>query len=1137
MGLEADLQAGHGVERRSRRIAAALVLLAVAAAGVHGAAYAKTRHYDISPAPGWVEPTAIGTAPGPAQSQQNGEAYLLVDRQVRAVDGWTEYHRYVIQVVNPAGVQDASELTVNFDPQLDHLILHAVTVRRGAQVIDELRHGRIEVLQRESDLEQDILDGSLTFHLLMSDVRVGDIIDMSYTIEHHDPALGNRFFMQLTTRWDDPVARSRLRVLSPAAAPLFVAGNEPSAPVKERDGGWQVLEWNWSQLPGTLADSDAPSWYRQHAALEFSQFKDWDEVVRSSLPLFAFDARDPQVVAEAERLKAGARTDGDRALAALRFVQEKIRYTGLELGSGAFRPRPPGEVLRSRYGDCKDKALLAVALLRAMRIDAAPALVSTRWDRHLGDRLPSPGDFDHAIVRLRLGGKTYWIDVTETAQGGVLDTLDQADFGSALVIAPGVTALEPIPTHVPAHPLITATAVFDLRAGLDAVGNYTLSTVYRGSEADYMRRKLRRTTPAELGKGYLNYYKGRYTDVTAAGPPVIHDDPLANVLTVDESYRIAHPFVSRKPGERSFELEPEVIDDDVQAPGQPARSTPLTVGYPVYVAERITIRLPSFFPVKDEVVNIDHPAFHYESRMTHSGNDVVFDARYQTLADEVPLERLQDFLEKLKEVREDGSLVFTSSDDVPDESASAAARDALVKAMGFTKSGKTADADAAFTKLLAMPGFDGLTAVQQHAALMVAGAVAFDKGDNTRALDLLKRSCGMEQSGVTEWKLRVYAAQRAGDAVDAGYALATVASRWPDAARGMDFRLVSRVLHDLPDAGTNRYALLTALHQAKYNNPTVDLSHWWRDLALLQLERGDIDQARATAAEVTDPYALVSMRADNRFAAVRQHLPDVAADLEQRIQKLQAIAAQKPDELDPRVQLGYHLLYAGRFAEVVRLMDGAIATVNGPKGPKAYSDYATEYAWILDLRSQALVYLGRGDDAVAQLLAASHLPEVQGDNVSQVINLASLYDDLGRPQQARATLADLQTADMSPYGRMQATVEHIASADELGDQAEVRRQLAYASAHRGDSLAGYQQALISADRLDDASQLLISRLRDPSERIDALMEVQDYKQPALPPRARKNLRRWQSVIRRPDVRQAIDRVGNIGSYPLIRGPS
>lgn len=688
---------GCGTKRLLGGAAAALAVVAIAGLVLSEPAHAKARQYAVAPAPQWVQPITLQPPGDLPQNQKDGTQYLLVDRQFRIQDGWSEYRRYVSRVVNPAGVEDASQVTIDFDPQLDHLTLNAVQVRRGAQVIDELREGRVSVLQRESELEQGILDGSLTFHLLMSDVRVGDIIDLSYTIQHHDPALGNRFFGWEITRWDDPTARSRLRVLIPENAPLSVGGTELSAPMKQRAGGWQTLEWDWKALPGMVTDEDAPSWYQQHPVIQFSQFTSWAEVVRTTLPLFSFNARDRELEAVSAQLKSSAETQSGRALAAVRFVQEKVRYTGLELGSGAFRPRPPGEVLRSRYGDCKDKALLAVALLRAMGMDAAPALVSTRWQGHLEQQLPSPGDFDHAIVRLRLAGKTYWIDVTETGQGGALDTLDQADFGKALVVSPGVTALESIPRAVAAQPLVTASAVFDLRGGLNAEGSYSISTVYRGSEANGMRRRLRRISAADLGDTYLNYYKGRYPGARSAGPPVIHDDPTANEITVNETYRIAHPFEALDSGRRRFDLTAEVIDEYAPPVRHPSRKAPLSIDYPVNVAQQISVRLPTGFPVEDATVKIDNAAFHYDSQLTHDGNDVRFEMHYKTLTDEVPRDRLNRFIRQIDDVRNDDSLVLTSKSVAAYARAQTPSDEVVAKAAALAKIKHAADAGTALS--------------------------------------------------------------------------------------------------------------------------------------------------------------------------------------------------------------------------------------------------------------------------------------------------------------------------------------------------------------------------------------------------------------------------------------------------------
>ena len=91
---------------------------------------------------------------------------------------------------------------------------------------------------------------------------------------------------------------------------------------------------------------------------------------------------------------------------ALAFVQDELRYTGIELGPDSYRPAPPVETFRLRYGDCKAKALLLCTLLREMNLEAYPALVNTSARETVARRLSSPFAFNHVIVKLLLDGKT-----------------------------------------------------------------------------------------------------------------------------------------------------------------------------------------------------------------------------------------------------------------------------------------------------------------------------------------------------------------------------------------------------------------------------------------------------------------------------------------------------------------------------------------------------------------------------------------------------------------------------------------------------------------------------------------------------------------------------------------------------------
>jgi transglutaminase-like putative cysteine protease/tetratricopeptide (TPR) repeat protein len=1118
----------------------ALVLTAIAC---HSAARgAESPRYTVAPAPDWVQ-SAPAEAPPPTGSTQKasgGTEEQLVDLQVRVdEDTWSQYYHGVSRPTNPSGVSDSSNVSIDFDPELDRLVLHEVTLRRGAATIDELQQGRIEVLQRESKLESGILDGSLTFHLLMSDVRVGDTIEYSYTLEHRDPAWGNRYFARYLLQWDNPIRRLRVRVLSRSHAPLFVYSPPGKEPRKADDGTWQSLEWDGESVPAVKYEKGAPAWYEQYPTVQLSQFPSWKDVVDGALPLFALPiSPNPEVAAQAKLLSSGAHSDAERVLNVIRFVQEEIRYTGLELGSGAYQPAQPQEVLKRRYGDCKDKTLLAVALLRDLGIEASPVLVSTRWGNHLHTRVPSPGNFNHAIVKARVQSKTYWLDVTSTAQGGDLQHTAQADLGDGLVIAPGVSALEEMPKEPADSPLVAADLEFDLRDGIDKEGGLKVSTAYRGSEADSMRRTLRRKSPADLGVTYLNYYKGRYDSIRAVEPPKVTDDPRANQITIDESYRVEHFFEADDSGKLRFYLEAETINDNLRSLETPVRSTPYDLGTPLNLSQHIRIRMPEKFPGTDDVVKIEAPQFQYISRVSHSGNDILLDYHYHVLADEVPLEGLTEFVKKRASAKDDTYYRFTKSQEEPSREAVSGAEKQLQEAGRLLQGSQVDKADDVLKALLASDGFRGLSAARQHIAVYLGGVVALEKDDTPRALELLRRATRFDEADYGDWNMRLLAAARAGDHAEATLTLTTLAEHWPENLGEVDAHVIGRVVRETPHTGESRYQLLGALSKASYKSEEgYDLSHWWRDLALLQLEHADQAAAKKTLERLTDPAALISVRADNRFAPIRDGLSlDIPAAIARQVQQDREAVKAHPTKLQPVVLLMGALRQSLDFAGVVQLADDAISAMSGPKGPKVYDDYKEFRVWVLDARGEALYRLGKGDDATAQLRAARQLPEMGNVNVSQSINLAGLYNDLGKPQEARTTLAEVASENVSAYGLMQAAIERLNSADQLGDAAEVEKELALLKEHQQDSISTYQRALISANRQDEAAQLLVSRLQDPDQRVDALLDVQDYKQTVLGPRAAEWEKRWAAVRRRPDVVEAIGKVGNVAAYPMLPQP-
>jgi hypothetical protein len=129
-------------------------------------------------------------------------------------------------------------------------------------------------------------------------------------------------------------------------------------------------------------------------------------------------------------------------------LHKEIRYTGVEFGEASLQPQLAPEVLKRHYGDCKDKAAVLVAMLRAAGIAANLALLDSGPGPDVTPELPGMNMFDHAIVYLPAevkGSEPLWIDATaEYAQVGNLPYMDRGR--TALIIADGTNALTLTPT-------------------------------------------------------------------------------------------------------------------------------------------------------------------------------------------------------------------------------------------------------------------------------------------------------------------------------------------------------------------------------------------------------------------------------------------------------------------------------------------------------------------------------------------------------------------------------------------------------------------------------------------------------------------------------------------------------------------
>lgn len=632
----------------------ALVMLGVLAALIPFTGH--TAEYTVGPAPAWVFPVAPGTTSAATAGQDSfGEVYLLADMQVLASDQQhVTYRRVVINAVNASGVSSIANIQIRFDPSYQSIVLHSINIVRNGHIIPKLATARIQVLQREAELEAQIYDGTKTINVFLDDVREGDTVDYSYSTSGRNPVFKGLDFGAELLQFPVPVARIHARLLVPSSKHIsFATRNTTIKPVMSQHNGLLDYVWDVANPPVLKVENDAPLWYMPYAEVAWSEFADWQAVARWALPLYQVpEALSPELQAQVDRIAKAEQTSVGRMLAALRLVQGNVRYLGVEIGQNSHAPNPPALVYARRFGDCKDKTLLLLTLLQHLGVDAHAALVNTALQRGLADVLPSPGVFDHVLVQAQIDGRTWWIDPARYLQKAALGDLYQPDYGLALIVDPHTQGLTAMPRADAGSSARHLDVLFDARAGFEKPVPYTLETTTTGMYAEAMRARLSSTNIADVEKSYLNFRATYYAHIKLAAPLQVRDQEAANQLITKETYTIPDMLEPSSDGKQRLAdfLLPD-ISQVLRKPPETVRKSPLRLMYPHEVSQRTEILLPASWPLKPRSTVIEDPAFHFEQSTIIDGSRLVIIDHYQALTDEVAAQDMPRYVGNLARAR------------------------------------------------------------------------------------------------------------------------------------------------------------------------------------------------------------------------------------------------------------------------------------------------------------------------------------------------------------------------------------------------------------------------------------------------------------------------------------------------------
>ena len=411
--------------------------------------------------------------------------------------------------------------------------MHFIRIIRNSSVIDVLEQAKLKVLEREAGLEQSMLDGNLTATVQVPDLRVGDELEFAATIARAEPAFGTHNAGVAQIPASGVPGAFHYRLLWPATSAMTTRlSKDLPATAPKTEGGFKTLGVELRDPP-TIPDVEgAPARYNVHRTIEYSDYAGWPDLSKQMWPLFEIASRlenNSPIRVEAAKIAAASNDPVARTEAALRLVQDQIRYVYVGLNGGNYVPAPADETWRRRFGDCKAKTALLIALLRELGIKADPMLVNSRGGDGTNERLPDPELFDHVLVRATVEGKDVWLDGTRLGDRH-LDMIPAPVFEWALPLGARGSELIHVAPTTSIYPQLISVVDIDATAGFEKAATWTVKHLIHGDEAFGIETTLATVSPADAERAVKAYYRKTMSDVEPNEVGWRYDERHATVI-------------------------------------------------------------------------------------------------------------------------------------------------------------------------------------------------------------------------------------------------------------------------------------------------------------------------------------------------------------------------------------------------------------------------------------------------------------------------------------------------------------------------------------------------------------------------------------------------------------------------------
>jgi hypothetical protein len=615
--------------------------------------------------PAWLKQAASATTP---TYDKDVPAVVLVDEASKTVreDGTVlTVSTYAVRILTREG-REAAEAAIPYETDSGKVRdLRGWLIRPLGSI---KAYGKEQVLDTVTSLNDVYNESRMKRIMAEEDAEPGAVFGYQVTTEERFLFNQDKWYFQ--ERY--PVLSSRLTLSLPASwrASSVTFNHEKLEPTVAGTS----YTWELRNLPPIAPEPASPSVTNLAPRLAYNffppegagpavgrTFETWKEVSRWYSELSdAQSAPDDAVSAKARELTANAKTELEKIRAIGRYVQG-LQYISIQIGIGGYRPHPATQVFAKSYGDCKDKANLMRAMLKAVKLDSYLVLIYSGDPTFVREEWASPDQFNHCIIAVKVSDETQAAPVITHPNLGRLLVFDPTDDNTAvgdlpdyeqnsfaLVAAGDAGALMRMPSTPPEANRLEREA--DVVLSPEGSITATVKEKSIGQYAVNERRLFRNLSRPDYTK-----LIERWVTAGAAGAKINRIEPADNMT--DASFALALDFSDSSYAHlmqgRLLVFKPAIIERrDHLTLTEKSRHAPVVLQSHAY-AETVRVKLPAGFDVDElpDPLKLDTPFGTYATTYTVKDDQLVFTRTLTVRAATIPADQYQtvrSFFERIR---------------------------------------------------------------------------------------------------------------------------------------------------------------------------------------------------------------------------------------------------------------------------------------------------------------------------------------------------------------------------------------------------------------------------------------------------------------------------------------------------------